>query len=102
MTHTDTSAEPGLNQGNGQASGGRERATGLVDTIALAMAIYGFALWVYVAICGIVVPQTLALPLTHLAPFLREDTSGFLAFAISFVGFIIYRSRRSRALIYKA
>jgi hypothetical protein len=93
MTHTDTTAGPDLKQGNGQASRGRRRVTRLVDAFSLGMAIYGLMLWVYVAICGIVVPETLSLPLTHLIPFLREDTSGFLGFAISFVGFVVYRSR---------
>jgi hypothetical protein len=93
MTHTDTTAGPGLKQDNGQASRGRGRVTGLVDAFSLGLAIYGLMQWVYVAICAIVVPETLPLPLTHLIPFLREDTSGFLGFAISFVGFVVYRSR---------
>lgn len=92
MTDTDTTAGPGLEQGNGQAPRGRGRVAGLVDAFSLGVAIYGFMLWVYVAICGIVVPETLPLPLTHLIP-LREDTSGFLGFAISFVGFVVYRTR---------
>jgi hypothetical protein len=33
----------------------------------------------------------LALPLTHLLPHLREDTSGVLSFIISFLAFIAYR-----------
>jgi hypothetical protein len=93
MTHTDTTAGPDLDQGNGQASRGRGRVNGLVDAFSLGLAIYGLMLWVYVSICGIVVPYTLALPLTHLIPSLREDTSGFLGFAISFVGFVVYRTR---------
>ena len=93
MTHTDTAAGPGLEHGNGQTSRGRGRVAGLVDAFSLGMAIYGLMQWVYVAICAIVVPETLPLPLTHLIPFLREDTSGFLGFAISFVGFVVYRSR---------
>lgn len=99
MTHTDTTAGPGLEQGNSQPSRGRGRRTGLVDAFSLGMAIYGLMLWVYVAICGIVVPETLALPLTHLIPSLREDTSGFLGFAVSFIGFVVYRSRKSRTPI---
>jgi hypothetical protein len=93
MTHTDTTAGPDLDQGNGQAWRGRGRVNGLVDAFSLGLAIYGLMLWVYVSICGIVVPYTLALPLTHLIPSLREDTSGFLGFAISFVGFVVYRTR---------
>jgi hypothetical protein len=69
----------------------RRGIAGLVDALSLGMAIYGLILWIYVAICGIVVPGTLELPLTHLIPFLREDTSGFLGFATSFIGFVLYR-----------
>lgn len=69
----------------------RSRRRLLLESIALGLAVYGLLLWIYVAICGIVVPDTLALPLTHLVPHLREDTSGFLGFGISFVGFVCYR-----------
>ena len=50
--------------------------------------------WIYVRVCALVAPQTLALPLTHLLP-LREDTSGVLSFIISFLGFITYRMTRA-------
>jgi hypothetical protein len=77
----------------------RSRRRLLLESIALGFTVYGLLLWIYVAICGIVVPYTLALPLTHLVPHLREDTSGFLGFGISFVGFVCYRvsTRRDRA-----
>lgn len=63
----------------------------LVREISLALAIYGMAGWIYVSICALVAPQTLALPLTHLLPGLREDTSGVLSFLLSFFAFIAYR-----------
>lgn len=45
---------------------------------------------------ALVAPATLALPLTHLMPWLREDTSGVLSFIVSFLGFVSYRiSRRT-------
>jgi hypothetical protein len=71
--------------------GGRRR---IVREISLALAVYGMAGWIYVAICALAAPQTLALPLTHLLPHLREDTSGVLAFLISLLGFISYRLTR--------
>jgi hypothetical protein len=52
--------------------------------------------WIYVGICALVAPQTLALPLTHLLPHLREDTSGVLSFIVSFAGFVSYRLTRHR------
>jgi hypothetical protein len=50
--------------------------------------------WIYVGLCALVAPQTLALPLTHLVPALREDTAGVLSFIVSFAGFVSYRIAR--------
>jgi hypothetical protein len=73
------------------------RVIRIVREVSLALAIYGMAGWIYVGICALVAPQTLALPLTHLLPSLREDTSGVLSFIVSFLGFISYRlTRRGR------
>ena len=66
----------------------------IVREISLALAVYGAAGWIYVAICALVAPRTLALPLTHLVPALREDTSGALFFVVSFLGFITFRITR--------
>jgi hypothetical protein len=52
------------------------------------------AAWIYVGLCALVAPATLALPLTHLIPSLREDTAGVLSFIVSFLGFIGYRITR--------
>ncbi len=65
-----------------------------VRELSLALAVYGMAGWIYVGICALVAPQTLALPLTHLMPWLREDTSGVISFMVSFLGFICYRMTR--------
>jgi hypothetical protein len=66
----------------------------VVREISLALAIYGMAAWIYVGLCALVAPATLALPLTHLLPSLREDTFGVLSFIVSFLGFISYRITR--------
>jgi hypothetical protein len=63
----------------------------LLQAFALAIALYGFAAWVYVAISAIVVPDTLKLPLWHLTSWPREDTFGAVSFALSFVAFVTYR-----------
>jgi len=63
--------------------------------LSLGVAIYGMAGWVYVALCSLTAPDTLQLPLTHLTPWLREDTAGVIAFVLSFAGFIAYRLSRS-------
>jgi hypothetical protein len=76
--------------------GGPPRGWGItiVREISLALTVYGAAGWMYVAICALVAPSTLALPLTHLVPSLREDTSGALSFVVSFLGFITFRIAR--------
>jgi hypothetical protein len=70
------------------------RGRKIVTEVSLGLAIYGMAGWIYVGICALIAPQTLALPLTHLLPHLREDTSGVLSFIVSFAGFVSYRLAR--------
>jgi hypothetical protein len=70
------------------------RGIKVVREVSLALAIYGMVGWIYVGLCALVAPQTLALPLTHLVPSLREDTAGALSFVVSFLGFIAYRITR--------
>jgi hypothetical protein len=69
----------------------RSRGLKALTEFSLSLAVYGMVGWVYVAICGLVAPNTLHLPLTHLLPHLREDTSGVISFIISFISFVIYR-----------
>ncbi len=66
----------------------------LVPTVALALAIYGFAAWVYVAAVALVAPETLPVQLTHLARWPRTDTFGEVSFVVSFVSFVAYRLTR--------
>ena len=69
----------------------RTRAVKVLTAISLSLALYGLIGWVYVAISALAVPNTLHLPLTHLFPHLREDTSGVIGFAVSFIGFVLYQ-----------
>jgi hypothetical protein len=59
-------------------------------TFSLAVAIYGFAAWVYVALVALIQPETLAWQLTHLSKWPRTDTFGEMSFIASFVAFIAY------------
>jgi hypothetical protein len=52
-----------------------------------ALALYGFAAWVYVALVALIQPWTLNWQLTHLARWPRTDTFGEICFAVSFVAF---------------
>jgi heme O synthase-like polyprenyltransferase len=52
-----------------------------------ALALYGFAAWVYVALVALIQPWTLKWQLTHLAKWPRTDTFGEISFVVSLVAF---------------
>ena len=66
------------------------------NSIFLAVALYSFAAWAYVAATALAQPQTLSWQLTHLARWPRTDTFGELCFVLSFVAFIAYRLTREQ------
>ena len=68
----------------------RSQSIKALTALSLSLAVYGMVGWIYVAICGLVAPDTLHWPLTHLLPHLREDTSGVISFIVSFIGFLVY------------
>lgn len=56
----------------------------------LTLFVFGFAGWAYIALNAVFHPDTLALPLTHLLPFPREDTFGVVSFLISATAFFFW------------
>jgi hypothetical protein len=66
------------------------------------IAVYTFAAWVYVALCALVHPETLRLPLTHLFAWPHEDTFGVMCFAISFVSALGWRMLRARRTLFSS
>jgi hypothetical protein len=66
----------------------------LLTAMTLAVALYAFAAWVYVAMVAVFLPDTLSWQLTHLAKWPRTDTFGEGAFVVSFLSFIAYRMVR--------
>jgi hypothetical protein len=66
----------------------------IVNAAALAVAVYGFAGWAYVAAVSLVLPSTLRLQLTHFASWPRTDTFGAISFLLSFLAFFIFRLSR--------
>jgi hypothetical protein len=56
----------------------------------LSLFVFGLLGWIYIAINAEVHPATLALPLTHLLDFPREDTFGAICFFTSFVSFFVW------------
>ena len=71
-------------------------STRFFNAFALALTVYGFAGWLYVAVVSLIIPQALPMRLTHLANWPRTDTFGAFCFAISFVAFIAYLLTRSQ------
>lgn len=58
--------------------------------LSFTVFVFGFSGWVYIAQNAVHHPETLALPLTHLASFPREDTFGAVCFALSFLALFVY------------
>lgn len=58
--------------------------------------IHAFAGWFYIAENAVFHPETLPLPLTHLASWPREDTFGIFCFAISIIALFSYMMIRER------
>ena len=63
----------------------------IIRALSLTLSVYGFAGWFYILLNAVVHPQTLSDPVTHLTPFLREDTFGIISFAVSMVSFFVWR-----------
>ena len=63
----------------------------VVNVVALAIAIYAFAAWVYVAAVALgATPERFRGNLPTSASWPRTDTFGELSFVISFVAFIVF------------
>jgi len=62
----------------------------LLRSLLLTLFIFGFFGWAYIAMNAVFHPQTLPMPLTHLAPWPREDTFGAVSFIVSMVSFFCW------------
>ena len=62
-----------------------------IRALSFTLAFFGFAGWVYIAENAAFHPVSLTWPLTHLAPYPREDVFGVICFAVSFVAMLVYR-----------
>ncbi len=62
--------------------------------LALAVCVYSFAAWIYVALVALLQPRTLSWQLTHFAAWPRTDTFGEVCFLLSFLAFIAHRTLR--------
>ena len=62
--------------------------------ISLTLFVYGLLGALYIVANAEIHPDTLALPLTHLLPFPREDTFGIISAAVSMVSFFFWNLLR--------
>ena len=62
----------------------------IVQAASFTLFIFGLLGWLYIVIVSFVRPETLTIQLTHLTPWIREDTFGIICFAVSFISFFIW------------
>ena len=68
----------------------------IIRALSLTLSIYGFAGWFYIVLNAVVHPRTMSDPITHLTPFLREDTFGIISFGVSLVSFFVWRLTKEK------
>lgn len=62
----------------------------IYKALSFTLFVFGFAGWFYIAENAVYHPITLAMPLTHLLGYPREDTFGIICFFTSFVALFTY------------
>lgn len=67
-----------------------------LKALTFTLFFFGFAGWFYIAENAAFHPNTLVLPLTHLASWPREDTFGIICFGLSFLSLFIYMLIKDR------
>jgi hypothetical protein len=66
------------------------KADKIIKAAALTGFVFGLAGWLYIVTAAIAHPETLSMQLSHLTPWIREDTFGFLSFLVSGICFFIW------------
>jgi hypothetical protein len=62
----------------------------ILRALTYTLFIFGLIAWGYVVGSTVFHPQTLTWQLTHLTPWIREDTFGIISFCVSFVSFFVW------------
>lgn len=68
----------------------------IIKALSLTFFVFGLFGWLYIVINSEVHMQTLSMPLTHLLPYPREDTSGIISFIVSMVSFFTWNITREK------
>ena len=61
-----------------------------IERIAFTIFLFSSLGGIYIILVALVHPQTLPIQLSHLTPWIREDTFGMLSWAISFFSFLTW------------
>jgi len=62
----------------------------IIRALSLTGFVFGLLGWIYIALVALIHPVTLSIQLTHLTPWIREDTFGIICFIVSAISFFIY------------
>lgn len=68
----------------------------VVQALSLTLFVFGLVGFIYIAGNSWFHMQTLGLPLTHFAPFPREDTAGIVSFFVSMASFFTWLMIRDK------
>lgn len=68
----------------------------IIRAASLTFFVFGLLGWLYIAAIALVHPETLTIQLTHLTPWIREDTFGILCFGVSFISFFIWNLTKDK------
>ncbi|MFC1682130.1 hypothetical protein ACFL0X_00765 [Nanoarchaeota archaeon] len=61
-----------------------------IERISLTIFVFSFLGGVYIIGNAWFHPQTLSIQLTHLTPWIREDTFGMISWIVSFFSFLVW------------
>jgi len=62
----------------------------IIERLAFTFFLFSSLGGFYIIAVALVHPQTLPIQLTHLTPWIREDTFGMISWNISFISFLIW------------
>lgn len=66
----------------------------ILKAASLTLFVFGLLGWGYIVLATVSHPETLEIQLTHLTPWLREDTFGIISFIVAFFSFFVWNLLR--------
>ena len=62
----------------------------IIERIALSVFVFSLLGGLYVILVSFFRVETLTIQLSHLTPWIREDTFGIISWAVSFISFLVW------------